>query len=39
MDSRTHLALAQDSPEPRPIQSASTGRIVAAPEVGGLHYR
>jgi transposase InsO family protein len=37
--SRTHLALAKDSPEPRPVQSAFTGRIVATPEVGGLHHR
>lgn len=39
MRSRTHLALAKDSPVPRPVQSASTGRIVATPEVGGLHHR
>jgi transposase InsO family protein len=35
----THLALAKDSPVPRPVQSVSTGRIVATPEVGGLHHR
>ena len=39
MRSRTHLALAKDSPVPRPVQSPSTGRIVATPEVGGLHHR
>jgi transposase InsO family protein len=39
MRSRTHLALAKDSPAPRPVQSASTGQIVATPEVGGLHHR
>jgi transposase InsO family protein len=39
MRSRTHLALAKDSPAPRPVQSASTGRIVATSEVGGLHHR
>ena len=37
--SRTHFALAKDSPVPRPVQSPSTGRIVATPEVGGLHHR
>ncbi|HUS07904.1 MAG TPA: integrase core domain-containing protein [Bryobacteraceae bacterium] len=38
--SRTHLALEKkDSPEPRPIQSREAGRIVAIPQVGGLHYR
>jgi hypothetical protein len=39
MRSRTHLALAKDSPMPRPVQSALSGRIVATPEVGGLHHR
>jgi len=39
MRSRTHLVLAKDSPVPRPVQSRSTGRIVATPEVGGLHHR
>jgi hypothetical protein len=39
MRSRTHLGLAKDSAVPRPIQSASTGLIVATPEVGGLHHR
>ena len=37
--SRTHLALAKDSPAPRPVQSALTGRTVATPEAGGLHHR
>jgi putative transposase len=37
--SRTHLALEKDSPVPRVVQSASAGRIVATPEVGGLHHR
>ena len=39
MRSRTHLALAKDSPVRRPVQSASAGRIVATLEVGGLHHR
>jgi len=37
--SRTHLALAKDSPEPRPIQTPDDGRIIAIPQVGGLHHR
>jgi putative transposase len=37
--SRTHLGLHKDAPEPRPIQPAETGRILAIPEVGGLHHR
>jgi putative transposase len=35
--SRTHLSLAKDAPEPRPIQRQ--GKIVATPQVGGLHHR
>ena len=37
--SRTHLSLDKDAPEPRPVQSAELGRIVAIPQVGGLHHR
>jgi hypothetical protein len=37
--SRAHLALQKDSPEPRPIQPPEAGRIIAIPEVGGLHHR
>jgi transposase InsO family protein len=39
MRSRTHLALAKDSPLPRAVHSVSAGRIVSTPEVGGLHHR
>jgi transposase InsO family protein len=35
--SRTHLALAKDAPDPREIMSH--GKIVAIPQVGGLHHR
>ena len=38
-DSRTHLSLAKDSPESRPVQGPDTGRIIAIPQVGGLHHR
>ena len=37
--SRTHLGLQKDTPESRPIQAPEAGRIVAIPEVGGLHHR
>jgi transposase InsO family protein len=37
--SRTHLSLAKDCPEPRPVQPSSTGTVIAFPEVGGLHHR
>ena len=36
--SRTHLALGKDTPSPRPVTPPSAGRIVAIPEVGGLHF-
>jgi len=35
---RTHLALPKDAPEPRRVQSRANGRVVAFPEVGGLHH-
>jgi putative transposase len=37
--SRTHLALAKDAPEPRAVDRQENGRIVAIPQVGGLHHR
>ena len=39
MRSRTHLALGKDTPCPRLVAPPSAGRIVAIPEVGGLHHR
>jgi putative transposase len=37
--SRTHLSLEKDTPDKRPIQLPEAGRIIAIPEVGGLHHR
>ena len=37
--SRTHLALGKDTPVTRPISPLSAERIVAIPEVDGLHHR
>jgi putative transposase len=37
--SRTHLSLDKDCPEPRPVQPPSAGTVVAFPQVGGLHHR
>jgi hypothetical protein len=37
--SRTHLGLQKDTAESRPVQAPEAGRIVAIPEVGGLHHR
>lgn len=36
---RTHLSLAKDAPEPRPVEPADLGDVVALPQVGGLHHR
>ena len=38
-ESRTHLSLAKDAPEPRLVHSPEAGRIVAIRQVGGLHHR
>jgi len=35
---RTHLSLAKDAPEPRPVEPPELGNV-AEPEVGGLHHR
>ena len=37
--SRTHLSLSKDCPQPRRIQPPSAGKIIAFPELGGLHHR
>ena len=37
--SRTHLGLAKDAPIPRPVQPPAMGRVIAIPQVGGLHHR
>ncbi len=35
---RTHLCLRKDSPDRRPIQFSSEGRIIELKKVGGLHH-
>jgi len=37
--SKTHLALDKDAPEPRAIQAVDDGPVIEFPEVGGLHHR
>ena len=37
--SRTHLSLNKDAPIHRPIVAPGDGRVVAIPQVGGLHHR
>jgi putative transposase len=34
---RTHLSLARDCPDTRPVQPPEQGAVVAFPEVGGFH--
>jgi putative transposase len=36
---KTHLALEKDTPTTRRVQTPKEGRVVAFPEVGGLHHR
>jgi transposase InsO family protein len=38
-ESRTHLSLAKDTPEPRPVNPPELGLVVAIRQVGGLHHR
>jgi transposase InsO family protein len=36
---RTHLSLEKDCPDPRPIMPRRIGKVIAIPQVGGLHHR
>ncbi len=36
--SRAALALESNSPVPRRVEPVSKGRVVATPQVGGLHH-
>jgi putative transposase len=36
---RTHLSLNKDAPLPRPVTPPTAGRVMAIPQVGGLHHR
>ncbi len=38
-ESRTHLGLEKDCPQPRPVEPPGLGPIDAEPMVGGLHHR
>jgi len=38
-DSRPHQSLDDNAPRPRQIEPSGQGRIVAEPQVGGLHHR
>jgi putative transposase len=36
---RTHLSLDKDCPDSRPVMPSGIGKVVAIPQVGGLHHR
>ncbi len=38
-ESRTHLGLEKDAPEPRTVQAPDVGPVASAPVLGGLHHR
>ncbi len=38
-ESRTHLSLNRNSPVPREIEPPERGKVIAIPQVGGLHHR
>src|SRR5262249_6785562 len=38
-ESRPHMALAHNAPEPRAVEPPELGRVVAESMVGGLHHR
>ena len=38
-ESRPHLSLKRNAPVPRQIVPAERGKVIAIPQVGGLHHR
>ncbi len=38
-DTRCHLSLAGDAPEPRGVQGPELGEVIEFQEMGGLHLR
>ena len=38
-NSRTHGALDDNAPCPRTVETPGMGRVIAVPQVGGLHHR
>lgn len=38
-ESRTHLSLDRNAPVPRDIEPPDRGKVIAIPQVGGLHHR
>ncbi len=38
-EARTHLSLERNAPLPRRVEHPSEGKVIAIPQVGGLHHR
>ncbi len=38
-EARTHLSLDRNAPVPREVEPPSNGRVIAIPQLGGLHHR
>ncbi len=38
-ESRAHLSLERNAPVPRRVEHPSEGKVIAIPQVGGLHHR
>ncbi len=38
-ESRAHLSLERNAPVPRRVEPPSEGKVIAIPQVGGLHHR
>jgi putative transposase len=38
-ESRNYLALEKNSPVPRHVEARGSGKVIALPQVGGLHHR
>jgi len=38
-NSRTHMSLKGNAPVPRDVEPPERGKVVAIPQVGGLHHR
>ena len=36
---RTHLSIEKDCPDPRPMMPRRFGKVIALPQVAGLHHR
>jgi transposase InsO family protein len=37
-DSRCHMSLGNNAPNPREVEGSERGKIISVPKVGGLHH-